>query len=95
MCPTRNSVMALLDVCSKHMIMMLFLIQLKQPVFIFCIIKVVFYEKNCHLWVINNDVTDHNISKMSGNSIVKQIKLWMIIYRNIKSQFLSSYCLEA
>ena len=48
--PTRNSVMALLDICSNYAhIMILFLIHLKQPVFIFHVIKVDFQEKNCHL----------------------------------------------
>ena len=51
--PTRNSVMALLDICSNYaMIMILFLIHLEQPAFIFHVTKVVFQEKNCHLWAL-------------------------------------------
>ena len=80
--PTRNSVMALLDICSNymHMIMILFLVHLKQPVFIFHVIKVVFQEELSFMGTAmkfvseitflgistkNNDVTDHNISKTS------------------------------
>ena len=43
----------------------------------------------------NNDVTDHNISKTSrkfyhkANQVINDFKY---LYRNIKSQLLSSYC---
>ena len=51
--PTPNSVMTLLDICSNyahdHDII---LIHLKQPVFIFHVIKVVFQENNYHLWAL-------------------------------------------
>ena len=46
----------------------------------------------------NNDVTDHNISKTSrkfyhkANQVMNDFKY---LYRNIKSQLLSSYCLDA
>ena len=52
-CPTRNSVIALLDICSNYAHDDdIILIHLKQPVFIFHVIKVVFQEKNCYLWAL-------------------------------------------
>ena len=48
--------------------------------------------------ITNNDVTDHNISKTSRkfyHKVNQVMNDFNYLYRNIKSQLLSSYCLHA
>ena len=44
--------------------------------------------------ITNNDVTDHNISKTS-RKFYHKVNHKVNLYKNIKSQLLSSYCLDA
>ena len=61
-------------------------------------IKFVSEIKFLGISIKNNDVTDHNISKTSrkfyhkANQVMSDFKY---LYRSIKSQLLSSYCLDA
>ena len=113
--PTRNSVMALLDICSNyaHDHDIIFnpskttcihfpchqnSFPGKELSFMGTAIKFVSEITFLGISIKNNDVTDHNISKTSrkfyhkANQAMNDFKY---LYRNIKSQFLSSFCLDA
>ena len=113
--PTRNSVMALLDICSNyahdndiifnpskttcvHFPCHQSSFPGKELSFMGTAIKFVSEITFLGISIKNNDVTDHNISKTSrkfyhkANQVMNDFKY---LYRNIKSQLLSSYCLDA
>ena len=113
--PTRNSVMALLNICSNyahdhdiifnpskttciHFPCHQSSFPGKELSFMGTAIKFVSEITFLGISIKNNDVTDHNISKTSrkfyhkANQVMNDFKY---LCRNIKSQLLSSYCLDA
>ena len=90
--PTRNSVMDFLDVCSTQSFLG------KKFLSMGTAIKFIPEFTFLGIFIMNNDVTDHNISKTAqkfyhkADQVVNDFKN---LYRNIRFQFLSSCCLDA